>query len=125
MGAPLTVVSDAWQVPKLKPGSGAWTGLYSGSTVGAEDNEDALLLEPEQIAPHALGAPAARLSDQAQRNAASPQMKQWGDQEGAEDDLAMAGESAPGLANLGRRLAPSPAPGLGGETLLHLTTTPP
>ena len=112
-------------MPKLKPGSGPRTGLYSGSKIGAEDNEDALLLEPEQIAPHALGAPAARLSDQAQRDAASPQLKQWGDQEGAQDDSAMAGESAPGLANLGRRLAPGPAPGLGGEDLLHLTTRPP
>jgi hypothetical protein len=121
MARPLTIISGSLQVPKLKPGSGPRTRLYSGSTVGAEDSEDALLLEPDQVSPYALGALAARLSDQAQGDAGSPQLEQWGEQEGARGDSAMASESAPGLATLGRRLAPGPAPGLGGGPLLRLT----
>lgn len=94
------------QVPKLKPGSGPRSERRSGNALATED-EDILTLDAEELAPHALGAPAARLSDQAQQASAGFQMKQEADQA----DSAVAGVSAPGLANLGRRLSPGPAPG--------------
>lgn len=101
------------QVPKQKPGSGPGSGRRSDIALGAED-EDTLLLDTQIIAPHALGAPAARLSDQAQQAANNkvPQLKQWEDPIAlALDASVIAAESAPGLANLGRRLAPGPAGG--------------
>jgi len=93
------------QVPKLKPGSGPRSERRSGNALATED-EDILTLDAEELAPHALGAPAARLSDQAQQASAGFQTKQWGNQA----DSAVAGVAAPGLANLGRRLSPGPAP---------------
>lgn len=94
------------QVPKLKPGSGPRSERRSGNALATED-EDILTLDAEELAPHALGAPAARLSEQALQASAGLQTKQWGDQA----DSAVAGMSAPRLANLGRRLSPGPAPG--------------
>ena len=98
------------QVPKLKPGSGPRSEHNSDSGIGAED-EDTLLLDAEIIAPHALGAPAARLSDQAQQAADSLQLTQWGDQKVGLGNSAVAAESAPQLPNSGRRLSPGAAPG--------------
>ena len=69
------------------------------------------MLDAEIRAPHALGAPAARLSDQAQQAAQTPQLTQWGDQTAGSGESAIAAESAPQLANLGRRLSPGAAPG--------------
>lgn len=100
------------QVPKLKPGSGPKSRRSSGGALGAED-EDALVLDPDMMAPHALGAPAARLPKQALQ--ALPQKPQL---EAREDraDWAVAAESAPQqLASLGRRLAPGSAPGPAGR----------
>ena len=82
----------------------------SDSGIGAED-EDTLLLDAEIIAPHALGAPAARLSEQAQRAAESAQLTQWGDQKVGSGNSAVAAESAPQHPNSGRRLSPGAAPG--------------
>ncbi len=82
----------------------------SDGTLGVED-ENALLLDPEMMAPHALGAPAARLPEQAQQASLKSQISQQAEQA----VWAMAAESAPEIANLGRRLAPGSAPGPAGK----------
>ena len=69
------------------------------------------MLDPDTMAPHALGAPAARLPEQAQQASQKSQISQQEEQA----DWAMAAESAPEYANLGRRLAPGSAPGPPGK----------
>ena len=98
------------QVPKLKPGSGPKSGRGSDHTLGVED-EDALLLDPDMMAPHSLGAPAARLTEQAQQASQKSQISQ----QEFQADSAVAAELAPELANLGRRLSPGSAPGPAGR----------
>ncbi len=96
-------------MPKLKPGSGPKSRRSPDGALGVED-EDALVLDPDTMAPHALGAPAARLPEQPQQASQKSQISQQEEQA----DWAMAAESAPEFANLGRRLAPGSAPGPAG-----------
>ncbi|CAL5218412.1 g88 [Coccomyxa viridis] len=112
LSSPFRVNPLAGQVPKLKPGSGPMSRRSSDGTLGVED-ENALLLDPEMMAPHALGAPAARLPEQAQQASQKSQISQQAEQA----VWAMAAESAPEFANLGRRLAPGSAPGPAGPAI--------
>ena len=105
----LYVVECLRQVPKPKPGSGPQSNRKSDFRLGAED-EDALVLDPDMIAPRAMGAPAARLAEEGLPASPKPQTAQ----QEVQVDSAMAGESAPELASLGRRLAPGAASGPAG-----------
>ena len=98
-------------MPKLKPGSGPKSRRSSDRLSEAED-EDTLLLNPDMMASHALGAPAARLTEQAQQASQNSQISR---QQDFQADSAVAAELAPELANLGRRLSPGSAPGPAGK----------